>query len=208
MVGARSCRRDRRSVSPVVAMALLILIAIGFATVLSTVSIGVLDDSETVDLSLTMDAEFDVDKDKEPHWEFAVQHTSGAPIEEGELGVRLVDDRGAVAENVYETGTFSAGETLYVGIWGSPSRSSSTTCEVYPNDPDGTNDQLAGHGSAGEHSTYVVVTVIHVPSETALDSQKIELDTYPTRASGDKRHYLVDGSEPSFNCDRLDRGEW
>lgn len=205
MVKLRSCRRDRRSVSPVVAMALLILIAIGFATALSTLSIGVLDDSETADLSLAIDAEFDLDRDKEPHWEFAVRHISGSPMDEGDVRVRLVDDRGAVAENVYDVERFSVGDTLYVGLWGSPSRA--TNCEMYPNDPDGNDNQIAGH-TISTHSAYVVVSVIHTPSETTLDSQKIDLDKYPNRPSGDGRAYLVDGSEPSVNCDRLDRDEW
>jgi len=199
----RACRRDRRSVSPVVAMGLLILITIGFAAALSTISPGVLDDSETADLSMTISTEFSVDRDLDPHWEFRVTNIAGSGIDEDELRVRLVDDRGTIAENVYPS-EFDVGDTLYVGLWGSPSRANHADCEVDPNDPQGTDNQLAGWGS-GAHSTEVVVQAIHDPTERTLDSQLIELDVYPTRGDGDERHYILEDSEPSFNCDRL---EW
>jgi hypothetical protein len=170
------------------------------AGTLSVAAFDVADEVREPAPEVAVDASFVARDDVDPHWVFRITHEAGDNLGAGDLRIRLVDDRGGSATGVYPE-RVTAGQTIRVGLWGSPSRASGGDCLVDPVAAPGAGDnQLDGFGDPASASTVRVVAV-HEPSGAVMDETVVDLSEMPRRFDGPERHYLADGSEPSFGCE-------
>jgi hypothetical protein len=188
-----------------VATVLLVAVVSLVAATVSAQTLGLTDELREPGPTVGVEAEFEARDSLEPVWVFTLTHVAGDVVEPGELTVRLSGDYGGTAENTY-TRSFAAGDDLRVGLWGSPSRASNVDCEVAPGSgPPGAGDnQLDGYNTAGAADSEVRITVVHNSSGRVMDRLTVDLSEQPRRFGGAQRHYVVDGSRPSFNCEDYD----
>ncbi len=203
--GVRRSSADR-SVSPAIAVILLVAIVVVLAAALTASLSGLAGDVSQPTPTVIAEAEFEARDSLEPVWIFRIEHVGGDSVAAGELTVRLIGSPdGGTAENTY-TSSFETGDTLRVGLWGSPGRAKKVDCEVLPGagPPGAGNNQLAGFNNGNQYDTSVRVILIHESSDAVMERLTVNLSQMPRRFEGSKRHYLLDGSEPSFNCEDYD----
>lgn len=184
-----------RSAAPVIGIVLLVGVAIVIATVVSVVALGLGEDVDDSQPPLSVEATFDAREPLDPHWIFKIRHKTGENINEGELRIKLVDEFGNEANRTYPE-PFTAGDTIRMGLWGSPNRAtkSGVDCTLNPQDPPGANnDQLV---AVSPPAKTVNVVLVHEPSNSLLDQVEVDLGDYPDRFGT----RLLDGSNPSFDC--------
>lgn len=194
-MGPPPLRSADRGATSVVGVLLLIAVAIIVGVVVTVVALGISEDLNDPQPELAVDASFDARGPLDPHWVFAITHISGENIEPGELTIRLVDEFGNEANRTYP-GSFTAGQEIRVGLWGSPNRAdiNGVNCLTKPEDPPGaTNDQLVG---TNPPASEVDVVVVHEPTNSLMDRVVVNLGDYPNRYGT----RLLDGSNPSFGC--------
>jgi flagellin-like protein len=184
-----------RSESSVVGIILIVAVTIILAAVISVFVLDLGEELNDPQPTLVIDASFDAREPIDPHWVFTVRHVSGDTIEANELTLKLVDNFGNEATRTYPD-TFTAGDTIRMGLWGSPSRAGNLGmgCTLEPDAPSGAgNDQLVGGSPL---STSVTVVAVHEPSNSLMDEVEVDLGEYPDRYGT----RLLDDSDPSFDC--------
>lgn len=189
-----------RSQSSVMGVILMTAVTLVVGVVLITLGLGFSEQLNDPQPELSVEASFDARADLDPHWTFSIRHVSGDNIEPGELEFRLVDQYDSEAAATYPE-AFTAGDTIRMGLWGSPNRASKTgvDCTLDPEDPPGaTNDQLVDVDPPAET---VEVVVVHKPTNSLLDRVEVDLGEYPDRFGT----RLLDGSKASFDCNDV---EW
>ncbi|MEZ3143798.1 type IV pilin [Halobaculum sp. MBLA0143] len=196
--------RETRAVSPVIGVILLVAIVVILAAVLGAAVFGLADTTQPTP-TVIAEASFEARESVDPHWVFRLEHVGGDGISAGELTVRLVGEPGGgTAEATYPM-SFGVGDTLQVGLWGSPSRASNVDCTAEPGDgpPGAGNNQLDGYRDPA-HDETVRIVLIHEPSRAVVERLTVDLGAEDRRFTGDERHFLVDGAVPSFGCDDYD----
>lgn len=195
-----------RAVSSVIGDVLLVAIVVILGATISVVALGFAEEARDPGPQVGVESTFLASDTVDPHWQFNITHVAGDTIDPGELKIRLTDDYGGGnrAEVVYPE-TFTAGDTIRVGLWGSPNRADDGTCLVAPDGE--SNDQLDGFGDS-RYATEVAIDVIHKPSNTLMDTVTIDLSEMPRRFDGDERHFLIDGVRPSIGCEAVPEDEW
>lgn len=184
-----------RGASSTVGTILMVATALIAATTLGLAAFGIADELDQPAPEVAVDAEFEVREPLDPHWIFEITHKAGDTVSAGELRIRLVDNFGNRAERVYPR-QFDAGDTIRVGLWGSPGRAgkSGVDCTARPRSASGAgNDQLVGGNPV---ATTVRVAVVHEPSESVMDRVTVDLGDFPRRFGT----RLIDGSKPSIGC--------
>jgi flagellin-like protein len=205
--GVRRSSADR-SVSPAIAVILLVAIVVVLAAALTASLSGLAGDVSQPTPTVVAEAEFEARDDLDPHWIFRIEHVGGDSVAAGELTVRLIGSPdGGTAENTY-TGSFETGDTLRVGLWGWTKRADADTCEVMPEPAPGHRSSQLDGWEESEHDTEVRIVLIHESSDSVMDRLRIDLSTMPRRFEGDQRHYIAPGAEPSFNCGNSPESEW
>lgn len=173
----------------------MVALTIVVGGVLGVFVIDLVEDLDDPAPKVAVEASFDARGPLDPHWIFTIRHVSGNTIDAGELELRLVDDFGNKASATHPE-SFSAGQEIRMGLWGSPNRAdnSGMDCTQKPIDPPGANnDQLVGASPPAEN---VDIVVVHQPSNSVMDRVEVDLGEYPNRYGT----RLLDGSKPSFNC--------
>jgi FlaG/FlaF family flagellin (archaellin) len=198
---------SKRSISQVVGLTILIAVVIILASFVGAFFFGFEEDIDDPPPTVDITASFNVTDQADPHWQFTISHNSGGTVAADDLQIRLTDDRGGTATVRYPE-SFTAGTTVSVGLWGSPSRVTPSSCLVAPSAAPGAGDnQLAGTGSS-EYATEVDVVVVHKPSNTLLSQVTVDLTDTDRGWTGDNRHYIADGSTASINCESVPRDDW
>jgi flagellin-like protein len=196
-----------RGVSPVIGTVLLVAIVVILAALAGVAVFAIGDEPQEQTPGVSFDTEFEVVDDLDPHWRVVVEHGGGESLPAEELLVRFVDDSGSQAEVQYPR-RFGAGDRFRAGLWGKSDRPSAATCLVEPDSDHPDSDQLDGFKTAGDHATEVDIFLIHEPSNTVLAERNIDLSEEPDRFTGQERHYLVDGSVPSVDCEDVAKPNW
>jgi len=187
-----------RAASPVVGVILMVAVVVLLAAVLGASVFGLADTTQPTP-TVIAEASFEARDDLDPHWVFTLEHVGGDSVPAAELTVRLIGEPvGGTAENSYPE-SFAVGDRFRVGLWGSPSRVDESTCTVPPGDGPSGNNQLDGFEDA-EHDERVRVVLIHEPSGAVMERVTVDLSGERRRFTGDERHFLLDGSVPSFDC--------
>lgn len=189
-----------RAVSPVIGIIFMVAVTVIVAGTASVSFLIFAQELEEPAPTVVADAEFEAREEVEPHWRFTITHRGGDNIDVGNLEIKLVDNFGGKAKRVYPQ-SFSVGQTIRLGLWGSPDRANETSCVRLPETAPGvTNDQLDGYRDS-KYATEVRVVVVHQPSNSVMDQVTVDLSEMPRRFTGNERLFLIDGSKPSFGCD-------
>jgi FlaG/FlaF family flagellin (archaellin) len=188
-----------RSTSSSVGVILMVVVTIIVGTILGVFALDFGEDTRDPAPEVAVEATFDARGSLDPHWTFTIRHVSGDRIEPGDLELRLVDEFGNTASQVYPE-SFSAGQEIRMGLWGSPNRANTNgvDCTLKPEAAPGyNNQQLVG---ANPPADEVDVVVVHEPSDSVMDRVEVGLSDYPNRYGT----RLLDNSNPSFGCNDVD----
>jgi len=196
--------RERRAVSPVIGVILLVAVVVILAAVLGGAVFGLADTTQPTP-TVIAEASFEARESLEPVWVFRLEHVGGDSVAAGDLVVRLVGEPGGGTADAAYPAAFETGDALRVGLWGSPSRASSVDCTAQPGDgaPGAGDNQLDGYNDPA-HDERVRIVLIHEPSRAVMERLTVDLGTQDRRFTGDERHYLADGATPSFGCGDYD----
>lgn len=195
----RSFLSAERGSSSSIGVILMVALAILVGAVLGVFVLGLTENLRDPAPEVAVEATFDARGSLDPHWIFTIRHVSGDNIEAEELELRLVDEFGNSATRVYPE-SFSAGQEIRMGLWGSPNRANDpkVDCLLKPEEAPGySNQQLVGANPPAER---VAVIVVHEPSNSIMDRVEVNLGDYPNRYGT----RLLDGSSPSFDCNDVD----
>ena len=189
----------RRSSSSSVGVILMVAVTLLAGAALGVFALDLGEDVREPGPDVAVEATFDARGSLDPHWVFSIRHVSGDNVEAGNLELRLVDEFGNEASQVYPE-SFSAGQEIRMGLWGSPNRAAKAgvSCTLKPKAAPGySNQQLVG---ASPPADSVDIVVVHEPTNSVMDRVEVDLGDYPNRYGT----RLLDGSAPSFDCNDVD----
>jgi FlaG/FlaF family flagellin (archaellin) len=195
----RSFLSSERSTSSSIGVILIVAVTIIIGAVLGVFALDLAEETKDPAPEVSVEATFDARASLDPHWIFTIRHVSGDNIEAGELELRLVDEFGNKASRIYPE-SYSAGQEIRMGLWGSPNRANQNgvDCTLNPEAAPGyNNQQLVG---ANPPADEVDIVVVHKPSNSVMDRVEVDLGDYPNRFGT----RLLDKSAPSFDCNDVD----
>ena len=190
-----SSRSAARSQSDVIGVLLITAVAVILGATVAVVALDIGEELNQPQPEVSVEASFEAREELDPHWTFTIRHVSGDNIDGGELKLRLVDGFGNESVGTYP-GSFTAGDTIRMGLWGSPDRADLTgvNCARKPEEAPGySNQQLVDVDPPADK---VDVVVVHEPTNAVMDRVEVDLGEYPGRYGT----RLLDKSGPSFDC--------